>query len=404
MAADAFKFPTEEECRLNYEAKGKPLFTRIWSYEELQTVERPGRPAAQRPKKDLETPANWPKDTVIDTTSKWVFWLPEGWQQGIRTSLAGKILKCYFTPEGKRFWHKKDIEKYLGYALPTVEPPAKEEGSDKARPRTRYVTDPDSIPGWPEDEDDWLPKDFKLAFRQLPSGLHRIFIPPGKEEEGFLYHKSAVIEYVSGEKTTLSSFGNSRPMAEISAAAAERGSGTPRKSRKHSRVRHAGPEDYERYPSLVAHLVPTSSGSAVSSDSAPPAELEKVGGEVLSLLAARGFPAGTNLLIIFVRSSDSSSNPLAKELGGLYFQMANSFNDRPSYQSVYLVRSRLACRGLYVFWSRSRGCWQIGALDEDNDGFATLDEDCPTPAQGSQPWKLLKETFWGTQGAQEHAA
>lgn len=395
--ADLGKLLTEQECKDNWEAKGKPIFGKIWSYEELQVVERPGRFMQKKPAKDLVTPANWPSDTVIDTTSKWVFWLPEGWQQGIRTSTAGKILKCYFTPEGKRFWHKKDIEKYLGYSLPTVEPPAPKEEGEKAKPRTRYVTDADAIPLWPEDDDDWLPKDFKLAFRQLPSGLHRVFIPPGKEEEGFLYHRSTVMEYLSGGKMSLSSWGNSKPMADISAAVAERGassnSGKPQKpkKRKHDVDRQqASITDFELCPAFTVLQLP---GGTVKSEL--PAELKKEAVEAHALLAKRGFPESTNLLAIF-RSSEESAHPLIKMLGGLYYQLAFSFNDRPLYQSLYIMGKtapQLACRGAYIFWNSQSGCWQIGALDEGRSGYALLSEDCPSPFQASGPWKLLKESF-----------
>lgn len=83
-------------------------------------------------------------------------------RQGIRTNpKSGLTLKCYFSPEGKRFWHKKDIEKHLGRQLPKVEIKEKaEEAAPKAYSpgRMRFVTDPDAIPSWPDDSD-WLPKD-----------------------------------------------------------------------------------------------------------------------------------------------------------------------------------------------------------------------------------------------------
>ena len=63
---------------------------------------------------------NWPIDVEPDPGT-WVFWLPDGWAQGIRTQASsGKTLKCYMSPAGKRYWHKKDIERDLGFALPTA--------------------------------------------------------------------------------------------------------------------------------------------------------------------------------------------------------------------------------------------------------------------------------------------
>ena len=137
----------------------------------------------------MERPANWPIGTEPDPGT-WVFWLPDGWAQGVRTQeSSGKTLKCYMRPDGKRYWHKKDIEKYLGYALPTVEPVRKkidDEGKEDTTPRVRYVTDPDVIPTWPE----WdIPQDWRIAFKQLPTGPHKIYIPPGSDD-GFLFHDS----------------------------------------------------------------------------------------------------------------------------------------------------------------------------------------------------------------------
>ena len=47
------------------------------------------------PHAHLKTPTKWPSDTKVDP-GKWVYWLPEGWMQGIRTHItSGKDLKCY---------------------------------------------------------------------------------------------------------------------------------------------------------------------------------------------------------------------------------------------------------------------------------------------------------------------
>jgi len=192
------------------------LFGKVYSYEDLLHVQRPGR--AAKPHTTLkERPANWPANVEVDTVSRWAFWLPEGWAQGINTTVSGKTLKCYMTPEGKRFFHKKDIEKFIGRVLPSWEPPQPKEGQEKA---VKSVSDPDAIPHWPEEG--WLPKEWFLAFRQLPSGLHRIYIPPG-QREGFCYHRSTVMEYLSGENPRLSPFGTSMAMAEDSANAASTG-------------------------------------------------------------------------------------------------------------------------------------------------------------------------------------
>lgn len=387
---------TEEENRLQYEAKGSPLFGKLWTYEELLSAERPTRIGKKKPMGDMQTPECWPKDTVIDNKSTWVFWLPEGWKQGIRTSIAGKILKCWFNPANKRFWHKKDIESHLGYALPTVEPPAPKEDGEKAKPRVKYVTDADCIPGWPEDEGDWLPKDFKIAFRQLPSGPHRIYIPPGKEDEGFLYHRSLVGEWLSGEKTTLSSFGNSKPMANISAAALQRGTS---KAQKRNHNKQASPEDYEPCPDFLVQRLP-SNPDDTPTPTGVPAEMKREAAEIRKLLTESGFDEGTELVAILPRSAAEPSPSMMSMVAGLYYRFPHQFNKRPFFQHVGLTGSQLACKGAYVFWNSSRSCWQVGALDEDKAGFAVVNEDCGMPHEAGQPWKLLKDSFWRGEDAQ----
>ena len=44
--------------------------------------------------------------------------------------------------------------------------------------RKRYVTDADLIPTW-SDDDDWLPLDWRIGFKQKPLSVHKIYIPPG---------------------------------------------------------------------------------------------------------------------------------------------------------------------------------------------------------------------------------
>ena len=51
-----------------------------------------------------------------------------------------------------------------------------------------------------------------MAYKQLPTGPHKIYIPPN-QDYGFLYHRYCVDRYLSeGKKLTL--FAESKPMAE----------------------------------------------------------------------------------------------------------------------------------------------------------------------------------------------
>lgn len=57
-------------------------------------------------------PAHWPAGIRVDIKRP-VFWLPEGWGQGVKTTCAAH-LRCYISPESKVYYHKHVIEKLLG--------------------------------------------------------------------------------------------------------------------------------------------------------------------------------------------------------------------------------------------------------------------------------------------------
>lgn len=60
------------------------------------------------------------------------YWLPPGWIHGVKVGTfgyTGRGLQVYISPEGKRFYHKKDAEKYVGRVLTAADgaPPSLEE-------------------------------------------------------------------------------------------------------------------------------------------------------------------------------------------------------------------------------------------------------------------------------------
>ena len=234
--------------KARWEEAGRPLFGKFYTKQEIEVYNKnklKGRGA--QPHAHLETPAEWPKDTVIDP-GQWVYWLPEGWKQGIRTSATGKTLKCYFTPDHWRFWHRKDIEKE-GYELGAAEPPRKnKENKEEEEKRIRYVTDHDAVPNWPDEG--WLPDDWRLGMRALPSGLMRIFQPPN-QEEGFFFHKSQVLEYLSGGSPSLTAISASMTMEE-------RLGFQPRKKRKKSQATYASLADYSEVKGFSILKLPAS--------------------------------------------------------------------------------------------------------------------------------------------------
>jgi len=71
--------------------------------------------------KGFEKPEHWPSNVRADPR-KWVYWLPENWGQGLKTTSTGRDLRCYISPCGQLFYHKGDIEKRLGRALDTRAP------------------------------------------------------------------------------------------------------------------------------------------------------------------------------------------------------------------------------------------------------------------------------------------
>ncbi|CAK0848938.1 unnamed protein product [Prorocentrum cordatum] len=356
-----------------WKAAGSPLFTRLWTYDEMLTVERPG--GRGRKKKgvhtDFKRPENWPDDVEVETGS-WVFWLPEGWAQGIRTQKeSGKQLKCFMSPEGKRFWHKPVIEKYLGRELPKIEPKVKD---DDDEPRVRYVTDPDAIPNWPEPEDDgseWLPREFKIGFRQLPRGLHRIYVPPGKEDVGFLYHRHSVIEYLAG-KTDLSPLGTSKTMTAVSEGAMHR-------KRKAEPMLLATLADFTQSASLRAVKL---GGSADTYAAALSEALRGATGTpdhaglaadavaIRARLVTRGF-MDVELIYVSCASDGKEKHPIAAALSGFYHRRPDPWEGQPLYQSIFLqasARAGVACGHAHLFWSAgcaAGGRWKVGELVED---------------------------------------
>lgn len=389
-----------------YIAQGKPMFTRLWSYEELLAAERPlGKGRRNKSERhDVEKPAKWPADTEVERGS-WVYWLPEGWIQGIRTQIAsGKKLSCYMSPEGKRFWHKPSVEKYLGRKLESIEkrPVAKsgEDGDGDCAPKVRYVSDPDAIPVWPED-DDKLPRDWKVGFRQLPSRLHRIYVPPGHDDIGFFYHTPLVKLYIETGLPAVSPFGTSKPMAEISSLVKEHGI---KKKRKRGDVEHEEAPtqvtavDYEASQLAVVPLPPLAAEpmalhaaiAAASAREDVAKELSEAAQAVDAALVTRGFEKGTQLLAVFDRTAgtDAARHPLSKRLCGIYHARPAQFNDRPFYQQIFLLprRQGLGCHSLYVAWSTRRGAWKIcERLDEEVAGLSVGGAEL----EGSE-WKVLK--------------
>lgn len=395
-----------------YEAAGKPMFGKIYTYEELLNplLNHGGVKQKKGENADRVRPDGWPVDTEVDPKS-WVPWLPEGWWQGIRTQAAsGKTLQCYIGPAPlyKRFWHKKDLEKYMGYDLGLGKVGLRALEADPADgKRVRYVTDPDAVPQWPEggEQGDWLPRNWRVVFKQLPQSLHRAFVPPD-QEEGFLYHRTDVVQWLDGTKTSVCAFATSMFMADISAAV-----GTDLRQKKSRKAggdpnrRVVSSEEYTLCEALA--LVELSCADSEETVCKGLKAARASNADALTrncialgpLLRKRGFAESTSLLAVFARAGDAaaSEHQFVQTLSGLYYERADTFNGRPCFQMVSLApnhRAGLNCLGCFVFWSAGRNGWQIGAIDDTNNaGLAICCQDKARPALLQTAWKVLQSQF-----------
>lgn len=370
------------------------LFGKIYTYDELLTVERPAWERRRRAENEpLERPAHWPADTVPDSGTR-VFWLPEGWTQAIKTTNSGKTLKCYVTPgdEFKRFFHKKDVEAHIGHALESK--PPKRETSEPGVATVPSVHE--AVPKWPDH--DWLPKDWRVAFRRLPSKLHTIFVPPG-QEDGFLYHRSDVEKYLTGEKTTLSLFGTSKPQSVISLHAGKGESYPAKKKHRVHTARVAREEDYVESSSIGVYDVLRDDAEAhLRAAGVPDAEATVLTAKNLFLqLVQRGFGPDTQMLAVASRlphdaiAAGEALPGLLEMISGFYCSLPGTYAGRSCYQKVVIGSEvSLACWGQYISWSEGQQRWKIGALDEALAGYAYSPDSRPEPA-GSQPWYLLRK-------------
>jgi len=171
------------------EARPERLLGRIWTHAEvMQRVELRMEREAEKPE---TAPAHWPSGVRLDS-ARWVYWLPQGWGQGIKVTSGGKDLKCYVDPEGKLFYHKVDIEKALG------EPLAKRDPLEETREEPA-----DNLDAAPQRWPDRLPADWRLSMRRLPGGTcHKVYIAPAAEtrEDFFFWHMKDVEAYLAGSK------------------------------------------------------------------------------------------------------------------------------------------------------------------------------------------------------------
>jgi len=156
------------------------------------------------------------------------------------------------------------------------------------------------------------------------------------------------------------------------------------------RARFADPDAYEEHKTFTVLLANgTDIGNILRQQDMPAkeaSEWEVLSAEVCKLLAARGFGENVDLVIVRGVASDHKCSSLQ----GLYYRMVAAVDDRPCYQKVHKVQSgTLACSGLYMFWSKNKGQWRFGVLDDAKAAFAFCIDDQISLTKLTQPWMLL---------------
>jgi len=367
------------------------LFGKIYTYEELLMVERKKNREKPSYARDMVRPEHWPVDTEVDP-GRWALWLPEGWGQGVKQTCNGKPLQCYVSPPHpitgvvKRFFHKPKVADYCQKeGLPGL----KEEAADPEPKEKKVITVHDKIPAWP----DWhLPRNWRLAFKQLPTGPHKIYIPPD-QDTGFLYHRSCVEEYLEKGFKKLVLFDESKPMAQRSEEAAAN-AGEKKKRKKGA----ATLEDYVESSEVMMVSIVGQNTSAAAVDKLKKAdvphaeEVVNTSSTLHGLLLKRSFPENTEMIIVCSRTPLKEGS-IASIACGHYFQMQTG-TDRPYYQKC---DTGLSCQGIYIAWAGDvfGGSWKIGSLANNDMIVAINKEDQISPMQCKSQWRVLRED-WGS--------
>jgi len=266
----------------------------------------------------------------------------------LKTTCSGRKQKCYVTPEGKRYFHKKDIEAFLGYALATRDPPPPKEDST---PKVKDINE--TFPTWPDWADEvGLTKEWKVALRRLPSRLHRIFIPPGQQDQGFLWHRSEVEEYIQGTWTReLTPFQNSVTMAA-------RMKDPEKRKRKRA---HDAEADGEVFPLQKARTSPSKVDDEWARPPTVEAEVKRAVGKFGELLRFRGFAKGAMDFVCIGDAPDGAM--LGPQICGMYYRLPYiKDTGSTAYQKIHCCADALACDRIYLCYRPDDGQWQICSM------------------------------------------
>lgn len=154
-------------------------------------------------------PDHWPANegfVLKVDCHKRVPWLPKEFGQGIKETSNGKTLQAYISPDGKLYYHKKDIEREYSMDLSSTDNPEMDGLGRLVEWEGAGTTDEDKLTvkldapaHWPADvvvdsgkRLSWLPADWGTGYRPTNTGKPlRVYISP----EGTLrFHKQVIIK------------------------------------------------------------------------------------------------------------------------------------------------------------------------------------------------------------------
>lgn len=159
-----------------------------------------------------------------------------------------------------------------------------------------------------------------------------------------------------------------------------------KRRRTHTVIREV---DYQEFTTVIVERCNNNAASNASAKALnqSPAQIEQ-------LLKQRGFK---NVELIAVYSS-TQGHDLVDGLSGFFYKRPQPFNERACFQWLKLVQdkdsSRLACGGVYVYWSSGRNRWQIGCLGGDSNCIMFNLQNEATPWNIKQPWMALRGDFF----------
>jgi hypothetical protein len=151
--------------------------------EKAEADEAPPRRRRLSAAADAEIPTHWAVGVSVDSCNR-VYWLPDGWTHGLKTTRSG-MRKCFVDPAGKLHFHKAGIEKALGRKFP---PNPKDAAKDAPTipPPGHW---PSGISAHAGPRLPWLPSAFGQGIKLRDGKKVNVFVGP----EGTVYYHKAVV-------------------------------------------------------------------------------------------------------------------------------------------------------------------------------------------------------------------